>query len=199
MDIIQRMSRILSRIPGLGYRSSQRMILYLMERRVQVLEPLISLLTELKDSLHECLVCGSIGTENECFICKDHKRCQDVLCIVRDMSDIWTLEQAKVYHGQYHVLGGILSAQENIGPKELKIDSLLERLKSLQYKEVIIALPSLIEGQITMQYLSECFQEHCLSDHIQFTHLGYGVPMGTTLNYLDAGTLGAAFHTRQKV
>lgn len=192
---IQRMIHMLSRLPGLGPRSGRRVALHLLKKRDQILQPLIDTLQTAYVSIKTCQVCFNLDTQSPCTLCCDPKREPHSLCVVADVSDIWALERARVFKGKYHVLGGLLSAMDGIGPKHLSLETLVERVQADNISEVVLALNATIDGQTTLHYVVELL--HPLS--ISLFTLAHGVPIGGELDYLDDGTLTTAFLDRKTI
>ena len=192
---IEQLIQTLAKLPGLGPRSARRAVLALLEKPEQLLKPLISNLIETEKSVVKCGSCGNLDTADPCELCADVRRDQSKLCVVEDVASLWALERAKVFHGQYHVLGGVLSPLEGIGPEDLTIGRLITRLTEGTIEELILALGATVEGQTTSHYVADRLSEM----EIKVTKLAHGVPIGGELDYLDDGTLGAALTARRPV
>ena len=192
---IDTLTQLLSKLPALGPRSARRAVLFLLDKKETYLIPLISAMNDVAKKVVVCPVCGNMDTQNPCSICQDEKRDKTQLCVVANVADLWALERSGTYKGMYHVLGGVLSALDGIGPEELNIDSLLGKVQSGNIKEIVFALPATMDGQTTMHYLSDILEKY----QIQMTALSHGVPVGGELDYLDDGTLQMAFNSRQKL
>ena len=186
---IERLLQLLSKLPGLGPRSARRAALALLKKRDTLLEPLAASLREAADAILTCAVCGNLDTQSPCAICSDTRRDPHILCVVEDVADLWALERAGVFRGRYHVLGGALSALDGVTPDRLNVTGLLERVKGIE--EVILAMNATVEGQTTAHYLMD------LLGDMKVTRLAHGVPVGGELDYLDEGTLSAAFKARR--
>ncbi|MFO1246984.1 MAG: recombination mediator RecR [Alphaproteobacteria bacterium] len=189
---IERLIQLLAKLPGLGPRSARRAALALLKKRDTLLEPLAASLREAADAILTCSVCGNLDTQSPCAICSDSRRDPHVLCVVEDVADLWALERAGVFRGRYHVLGGALSALDGVTPDRLNVGGLLERVKS-GVEEVILAMNATVEGQTTAHYLMD------LLGDMKVTRLAHGVPVGGELDYLDEGTLSAAFKARRSL
>jgi recombination protein RecR len=187
---IERLIQLLSKLPGLGPRSARRAALALLKKRDTLLEPLSDALREAADAILSCEVCGNLDTQSPCAICSDPRRDPHILCVVEDVADLWALERASVFRGRYHVLGGALSALDGVTPERLNVSKLLERVKQ-DVDEVILAMNATVEGQTTAHYLMDILGE------MKVTRLAHGVPVGGELDYLDEGTLSAAFKARR--
>ena len=184
---------IMARLPGLGPRSARRAVLTLIKKRGALMRPLAETMTRVADSARECVNCGNIGTGDLCEICTDVTRATGELCVVEDVADLWAMERAGVFKGRYHVLGGTLSALDDIGPDELRIPKLRDRVTSEDVTEVILALSATIDGQTTAHYIADELQG------VEVTTLAQGVPVGGELDYLDDGTITAALNARKSL
>jgi recombination protein RecR len=187
---MDRLIELLARLPGLGPRSARRAALHLVKKRDLLLAPLAEAMADVARTVRPCPVCGNIATGEFCGICADPKRDAGLICVVQDVSDLWAMERGGAYRGRYHVLGGLLSALDNIGPEELGIPRLAAR--AAEAREVILALPATIDGQTTAHYIADS-----LPEGLPVTSLAQGVPIGGELDYLDDGTIGAALAARR--
>ncbi len=185
--------RLLARLPGLGPRSARRLALHLATRREEVLEPLVRALQETARGIRRCGLCGNLDTADPCAVCGDERRDRGMICVVADVAGLWALERAAAHRGTYHVLGGVLSALDGIGPEDLAIERLLRRVAEDRVGEVILALPSTVDGQTTAHYLAE----RLAGRDVTVSGLARGVPVGGDLDYLDDGTLNAALSDRR--
>ena len=191
---IDALIELMAKLPGLGPRSARRAVLHLIRKRALLLSPLADLMQTVAVTAQECLNCGNIGTEDICDICRNERRATGELCVVEDVADLWAMERAQVFKGRYHVLGGCLSALDAIGPDELRIPKLIDRVSNENITEVILALNATIEGQTTAHYLADQ-----LESRTKVTTLAQGVPIGGELDYLDDGTITAALKARKAV
>ena len=183
---------LMAKLPGLGPRSARRTVLHMVRKKNYLLAPLADLMQKVAASARECLNCGNIGTTDICDICDSEKRANGEICVVEDVADLWAMERAGVFHGRYHVLGGTLSALDAIGPDELRIPKLRDRIASESISEVILALNTTIDGQTTAHYIADE-----LGGDVNITTLAKGVPIGGELDYLDDGTISAALRARK--
>ena len=190
---IEHLIQMLARLPGLGPRSGRRAALALLDKRETLLKPLIAALTSAERSVLACGNCGSLDTTDPCALCVNVKRDNGVLCVVEDVASLWALERAGVFSGRYHVLGGVLSPLDGVGPDELSISNLVARAMESHVGEVILALSATVEGQTTAHYLVD----RLVDSGAIVTKLAHGVPIGGELDYLDDGTLGAALKARR--
>lgn len=189
---IDRLIQLLAKLPGLGPRSARRAALVLLKRREALLEPLALALRDAASAIRVCETCGNLDTQNPCALCKDPRRDDHLLCVVEDVADLWALERAGVFRGRYHVLGGALSALDGVTPERLNVTSLVDRTAK-GVDEVILAMNATVEGQTTAHYLIDLLQRA----GVKVTRLAHGVPVGGELDYLDEGTLSAAFKARR--
>jgi len=188
---IENLIMLLAKLPGLGPRSARRAVLHLIKKRSLHLIPLAEALHQVGSTARECLSCGNIGTSDVCDICEADKRANGEICVVEDVADLWAMERSGVFKGRYHVLGGTLSALDAVGPEELRIPRLLDRITSENVTEVILALSATIDGQTTAHYIADQLP------HVTVTSLAQGVPVGGELDYLDDGTITAALKARK--
>lgn len=193
---IDHLIQLLSRVPGLGPRSARRAVLMMLKKKETVMIPLADRLTAVADSISECTLCGNMDTRNPCHVCEDMRRDRKTICVVEDVADLWALDRSEGFKGLYHVLGGTLSALDGIGPDQLNISSLLNRVSDGTVTEVILALNATVDGQTTSHYLSDRLSE---IDGVTVTALAHGLPVGGELDYLDDGTLMAALKARGTV
>lgn len=191
---IDALIELMAKLPGLGPRSARRAVLHLIRKRSLMLSPLADLMQTVAATARECLNCGNIGTSDICDICRDEKRATGELCVVEDVADLWAMERAAVFKGRYHVLGGTLSALDAVGPEDLRIPRLVDRVQTEHISEVILALNATVDGQTTAHYIADQLQDRC-----RLTSLAQGVPIGGELDYLDDGTITAALRARKEV
>jgi recombination protein RecR len=191
---IDALIELMAKLPGLGPRSARRAVLHLIRKRALLLTPLADMMQQVAATARECLNCGNVGTADICDICESEKRANGELCVVEDVADLWAMERSGVFHGRYHVLGGTLSALDAIGPQELRIPRLMDRVQSEAISEVILALNATIDGQTTAHYIADQ-----LEGQVRLTSLAQGVPIGGELDYLDDGTITAAMRARKQL
>lgn len=185
---------LMAKLPGLGPRSARRAVLHLIRKRALLLIPLADAIREVAETARECLNCGNVGTSEICDICASEKRATGEICVVEDVADLWAMERANVFKGRYHVLGGTLSALDSVGPEELRIPRLVDRIATENISEVILALNATIDGQTTAHYIADQ-----LHGGVRLTTLAQGVPIGGELDYLDDGTITAALRARKEL
>jgi recombination protein RecR len=191
---IETLIDMMARLPGLGPRSARRAVLHLIRKRAVLMSPLADLMRQVADTARECLNCGNISTDDICAICASDKRANGMICVVEDVADLWAMERSGVFKGRYHVLGGTLSALDQVGPDQLRIPRLMDRVESESVTEVILALNATVDGQTTAHYIADQ-----LEGRVTLTSLAQGVPIGGELDYLDDGTITAALNARRKV
>lgn len=192
---ILKMIELIGKLPGLGPRSARRVALHLLKRQDQLLMPLADALAVAASKIVSCETCRNFDTVQPCTVCRAPGRDDAVLCVVADVPDIWALERAGAFRGRYHVLGGVLSAIDGIGPDDLNITRLIERATDDAVSEVIIALGATVDGQTTAHYLGERLADCGVS----ITRLAHGVPVGGELDHLDDGTLATALRSRRSL
>jgi len=191
---IERLIQLLAKLPGLGPRSARRAALTLLKKRDILLDPLANAMRDAASAIKTCETCGNLDTTSPCAVCRDPRRETHVLCVVEDVADLWALERAAVFRGRYHVLGGALSALDGVTPERLNVASLLARVND-GVEEVILAMNATVEGQTTAHYLMDTLA----TTSARVTRLAHGVPVGGELDYLDEGTLSAAFKARRSL
>ena len=190
---IERLIGLLAKLPGLGPRSARRAALALLKRREQLLEPLAASLAETAAKVRSCSVCGAPDTRDPCSICADTSRDGGLICVVEEAGALWAMERSGAFRGKYHVLGGLLSALDGVGPEALRINELIGRAREGAVKEVVLALPATVDGQTTAHYLADRLS----GTEVQITSLARGVPVGGELDWLDDGTIVQAMRQRR--
>jgi len=190
---IERLIQLLAKVPGLGPRSARRAALLLLKRKEQVLKPLAQAMSDAAERVAPCGRCGNLDTVDPCAICADPRRDHGLVCVVEEVSDLWAMERSGAFRGRYHVLGGVLSALDGIGPDDLRITSLVSLVAEGGVREVILATNATVDGQTTAHYVTDRLQ----STGIKVSRLAHGVPVGGELDYLDDGTIAAALGARR--
>ena len=190
---IERLIGLLSKLPGLGPRSARRAALALLKRREQLLNPLADALAEAAARVKTCSVCGSLDTQDPCAICADNARDGALICVVEEVGALWAMERAGAFRGRYHVLGGLLSALDGVGPEALRVGTLVNRASDAAVREVILALPATVDGQTTAHFLAD----RLAATGVAVTMLARGVPVGGDLDWLDDGTIAQAVRARR--
>lgn len=190
---IERLIGLLSKLPGLGPRSARRAALALLKRREQLLLPLAASLAETADKVKSCSICGAPDTRDPCTLCSDPARDAGLICVVEEASALWAMERSGAFRGRYHVLGGLLSALDGVGPESLRLGELVARVGEGGVREVVLALPATVDGQTTAHYIAERLADAGVS----VTSLARGVPVGGDLDWLDDGTIIQAMRARR--
>ena len=185
---------LMAKLPGLGPRSARRAVLHLIRKRTLLLTPLADVMQTVAETARECLNCGNVGTTDVCDLCTSNERANGEICVVESVADLWAMERSNVFKGRYHVLGGTLSALDAVGPQELRIPRLMDRVETEEVTEVILALNATIDGQTTAHYIADQ-----LEGRVTLTTLAQGVPIGGELDYLDEGTITAALRARKAI
>ena len=194
-DDIQALVALMARLPGLGPRSARRIVLALIRKRSGQMAQLAQLLDRVAVNSRECLTCGNITDRDTCAICDDPRRANGEICVVENVADLWALERGRAFGGRYHVLGGTMSALDEVGPEDLGIPALVDRVVSDGVTEVILALNATVDGQTTAHYIAEALE----GSDVTVTGLAQGVPIGGELDYLDDGTISAALRARRRL
>lgn len=189
---IERLIQLLAKLPGLGPRSARRAALHLINKKDELLAPLAKAMDLAVDKIVICTTCGNVDTADPCMICADHRRDAATIIVVEEVADLWALERADVAKARYHVLGGVLSPLDGIGPDDLGIAGLVARVAEGGVNEVILAVNATVEGQTTAHYITD----QLAGTGIKISRLAHGVPVGGELDYLDEGTLAAAIRSR---
>ena len=192
-DTIEKLIEEFSRFPGIGRKTAQRMTFNVLKSSTEEASTLAKAIIDMKSKIKFCNICHGITEENPCLICKDVKRDPSLICVIEDPADIYTLEKNRIFNGLYHVLGGLLSPLDGIGPEDININTLINRLKPGY--EVIIATNSSIEGETTSLYIAKLLNEKS----INITRLATGIPMGANLEYIDDATIQRAIEGRTAI
>ena len=190
---IEQLILLLARLPGLGPRSARRAVLQLIKKKEQLMIPLSAALDRAVQAVTNCATCGNVDTRSPCHICADPRRDSGLLIVVEDVADLWALERAGVGQVKYHVLGGVLSPLDGVGPDDLSIDALLRRAP--EFSEIVLAVNATVEGQTTAHYITD----RLAPSGVKITRLAHGVPVGGELDYLDEGTLSQALKARTAI
>lgn len=183
----------LSKLPGVGNKTAKRYAIHMLQHRENLMLPLSEAIEETSRFTYECVECGNYDEEEVCYICKDQNRDSSLLCVVETIADLWSMEASKVFNGKYHVLGGTLSAVSGRDPVKLNVPKVLSKIKTHNIREVIIATSTTIDGQTTAYYITEQLKPL----NVPVTRIASGIPIGGELNYLDEGTIAAAFNSRK--
>ncbi len=190
---IERLIGLLARLPGMGPRSARRAALVLLKRREQLLDPLARAMAEASARVRPCTTCGALDTADPCTVCAASERDGSLICVVEEVGALWAMERAGAFSGRYHVLGGLLSALDGVGPEALRIDALVSRAVDSRVREVVLALPATVDGQTTAHYVAE----RLAGADVTVSSLARGVPVGGELDWLDDGTIAQAMRARR--
>lgn len=182
-------------LPGIGEKNAVRLAISTYEMDDSKLSKLSNDLLHLKESIKKCSVCGNISDNEICEICSNPERNHNIICVLEDFKSVFSFEKNNIFNGTYHILGGLINPMDNINPENLNIDSLVERIKKIDNPEVIIALTSSIEGEMTMLYLKRILSKY----NVKVTRLSYGVPLGMSLDYMDMISLNKALEDRREI
>lgn len=184
----------LKKLPGLGYRSAERVAVFLLTENKSLSFQLIKSLQEANEQIHPCEICGNLSTESICSICRDVNRNQESICIVENVLDLMAIENSSTWNGTYHVLLGKISPINGVKPENLNLQSLLKRVKQNEIKEIVFALSNDLEGSATCHYIQDLLG---FSSELKFTQVGFGIPSGASVTFADSNTLKSAFESRR--
>lgn len=190
---IDQVVRLMARLPGMGQRSARRAILHMLERKEVLMMPLAAALVEAAERIGPCRICGNLDMTDPCDICTDPRRDAGTICVVEHVSDLWAMERTRAFGGHYHVLGGVLSALDGVGPDNLNLARLISRVREGDIKEIVLALSATVDGQTTAHYLTA----ELAAFGVTVSRLAHGVPVGGELGHLDADTLTTALNARR--
>ena len=196
---IEKLIKQFAKLPRVGNRAARRIVLGLLQDKNGRIESLVDALVDANENIYPCPNCGVLTdrTMDCCEYCRDMSRANGMLCIVRDLADVWVLEKSGIFNGRYHILGGLLSGVSGITPDDLSINNLPMRIEQEKIKEIIFALPNTVEGKTTQQYIMARLRDN--AETLRFTELASGVPLGGDLDYIDDGTLSLAFGGRKTI
>lgn len=195
LSTIERVIESLSKLPSIGKKSAERIAFSLLEMDKESVDEICSSIKEMKDNVHQCSICGSLSEIDPCEICQDSTRDNSTLMIVSYPKDVLVIEKSEQYHGLYHILNGVIQPTKGIGPEDLNIPSLLNRLGEENFKEIILATNPTVEGETTALYIAKLLKNY----PVNITRLGYGLQMGGNLDYVDSITLSKALQGRTKI
>lgn len=187
--------RTISQLPGIGRKSALRIALFLLKNKSSLLPELLQSLEDIRQNIQHCETCHNLSDTDTCSICGDRSRQKNLICIVETERDVMAIEDTGQYHGLYHVLGGVISPIEGVGPQDLHIDTLLERVKREDIKELIMAISPTIEGETTIFYLTKLLKD----SPVRISLIARGVAFGGELEYADGVTLGRSIVARTNI
>lgn len=192
-EYLERAIEQLSKLPGTGRKSAQRIAIHLLKQNDEYALKLANAIIDLKNKVIRCNICGNVSDSDPCIICENVKRENGQICVVEEFNDVYIIEKTNEFRGRYHVLGGVISPMDNVGPDQLKIKDLLKRVGGNEHiTEVILALNPDAEGEATSYYINKLLVPY----EVQVTRIAYGIPMGTELEFIDEATLSRAFNSR---
>ncbi len=194
-ELLQRAIEALASLPGIGQRTAYRLALHLLNQPPSYTEEIATALLEFRQKIHRCAHCHHISDDEICAICRDPQRDSGTICVVESIRDVFSIESTRSYRGLYHVLGGVISPINDVGPEDLYIEDLVKRVEDHQVREVILALSATIEGDTTMQYLARLLRPHV--ERISF--ISRGVAFGGELEYADEWTIAQAIRFRRPI
>ncbi|MCI6702054.1 MAG: recombination mediator RecR [Prevotellaceae bacterium] len=194
-SILEKAVSEFSRLPGIGRKTSLRLVLHLLRQEPAVVERFVNAISRARNDIKYCTICHNISDTDVCPICSDHRRDQTTVCVVENIQDVMAIENTQQYNGMYHVLGGLISPMDGIGPSDLEIDSLTERVEQEQIKEVILALSSTMEGDTTNFFVARKLKEK----PVVVSVIARGISVGNELEYTDEVTLGRALLNRTEI
>jgi len=192
---LKHLMKLLSKLPGLGPRSARRAVVHLLQNKETFMQPLANELQKAVENIKECEQCGNLDLTSPCHICAHPIRDCKTICVIEDVADLWALERNSIFKGLFHVLGGTLSALDGIGPDDLRLKELFQRIENDQVEEIILALNATIDGQTTAHFVADQLAEL----DVKITAIAHGVPVGGELDYLDEGTITTALQSRRAV
>jgi recombination protein RecR len=192
-EYLERAIEQLAKLPGTGRKSAQRIAIHLLKQNDEYALRLANAIIDLKNKVTRCDICGNVSDTDPCKICENAKRQNGTICVVEEFNDVYIIEKTNEFRGRYHVLGGVISPMDNIGPDNIRIQELLKRVGgNEEITEVILALNPDAEGEATSYYINKLL----LPYEVTVTRIAYGIPMGTELEFIDEATLSRAFASR---
>lgn len=194
-ELLQKLINYYKKLPGIGDKSAERMALATLELSKNDVDEFANILVNSKDKLSSCKICGHITDNEICHICNNEAREQNLICVIEDYKSVFSFEKVGNYKGVYHVLNGLISPMDGVGPEDINISSLVTRVNSLKHPELILALKSSIEGETTTLYIKKIFEKK----DVTISRLSYGIPIGAEIDYLDIITLDKALEDRKKI
>lgn len=183
------------KLPTIGKKSAERLAMSIIERDENSVEEFSKALLEVKEKIHPCKRCGNLTEDDLCSICKDVSRDDKTICVIEDVRNLIAIEKSSVYHGSYHILGGLISPSDDIKAEDLSIDKLLDRIDKEGVKEIILAISSTIEGETTSLFLAHLLEEK----NVRVSRIASGIPVGSNLEYFDQLTLERALEDRREI
>ena len=193
-ETVEKLIKSFAKLPGIGKKSAERFVFYLLDKK-EAVPQLAKAISDLGEKIHQCSICGNIAEGEQCPVCRDERRDPHSVCVVENFKDLYAIEASGGYRGQYHVLMGLISPLEGIGPDKLRINELVERVKKGKIKEVILAMSSGTEGDTTCLYLADALK----SLPVKVSRLASGIPVGGDIEHADGTTLARAIEGRHNL
>ena len=194
-ELLQNLINYFKKLPGVGDKSAERMALAILELDSKEIEDFAKNLVDAKSNLKKCKICGHITQNEICNICSNENRNHNLICVIEDYKSVFSFEKVGNFEGVYHVLNGLISPMDGVGPEDINISSLVSRVEKLKNPELILALKSSIEGETTTLYIKKIFEKK----DVVISRLSYGIPSGAEIDYLDIITLDRALEDRKKI
>ena len=192
---LEKLINYYKKLPGIGEKNAERMALATLNFKDEDVDGFSEALKDVKEKTKKCSICGHLSESDICNICADESRDHNIICVIEDYKSVFSFEKVGNYHGVYHVLNGLISPADNIGPDNINLSSLVKRVEKLKKPELILALKSTVEGETTTLYIKKIFEKK----DVMISRLSYGIPMGTEIDYLDIITLDKALEDRKKI
>lgn len=192
---LEKLINYYKKLPGIGEKNAERLALATLNFKDEDVDGFSDTLKVLKKNIRKCSICGHLSERDICSICSDEKRNKNLICVIEDYKSVFSFEKVGNYNGVYHVLNGLISPAENIGPENINLSSLIKRVDNLKDPELILALKSTVEGETTTLYIKKIFEKK----KVMISRLSYGIPMGAEIDYLDIITLDKALEDRKKI
>ena len=192
---LEKLINYYKKLPGIGEKNAERMALSTLSFKEEDIEGFADALLSSKKNIKKCSICGHLTENDICSICADDSRDHNLICVIEDYKSVFSFEKVGNYNGVYHVLNGLISPADNIGPSSINIASLVDRVEKLKNPELILALKSTIEGETTTLYIKKIFEKK----NVKISRLSYGIPMGAEIDYLDIVTLDKALEDRKQI
>lgn len=192
---LERLISYYKKLPGIGEKSAERLAIATLEFKDEEIKDFSETLVNAKNNLGRCTICGHITDEEICSICKDEDRNKNTICVIEDYKSIFSFEKSGKFNGTYHVLNGLISPIDDIGPEDINLSSLISRVEKLEHPELILALKPTVEGEATTLYIKKILE----NKNVTISRLSYGIPIGAEIDYLDNVTLEKALEDRKKI
>lgn len=192
---LEKLTSYLQKLPGIGEKSAERYAIAILELSDEEAEVLSDAIKSAKKNLRRCSICGHLTDQEICNICSDESRNKNVICVIEDYKSVFSFEKTGTFNGTYHVLNGLISPMDDIGPEDINLSSLISRVEKLENPELILALKPTVEGEATTLYIKKILE----NKKVTISRLSYGIPMGAEIDYLDNVTLEKALEDRKKI